>query len=966
MDRTRNRWSFIISHESATGHIDLTRSISNDKTRNIGYSIEIEIDSNTIGQKITKDQMDLIDKWLRVLVSIINRTGILMSTQEHNNIKIEFNRALRINRDYINSRLLNKPKDLEKRDLSLLEPTESRLFMQLADYDLSSRLKSKQLKSNKIFRPLFTIPGGYSVSLKADGVRYLIFFGFNGVYLINPTDPTANIITKIIGKGTKYPHNPDMIPGTIIDGEIISKIDGAGLSKGTYDILAFDILAYKGVDVRGIPRKGIKETSHISYHERLKILDTTIAELFKLKKFDPSADLKLDTSNLLNVVRKEVQKLPSIEDVDPNRPFETSIQFFKIMEQIIIQSRQTQKTGGIEWGTDGMIFTPSERPYNEKEIDKRRKEETDIFSQLTSDEDTNQSLVRKWKEEITIDYQVRKTSVGILTIMSYSNQFRMMVPFNGTRNPGRFEWNGNVELKPPFTPTPRKPLLTVQNMEEGIFEFRWGYSNQFLAMAFIPIRERTDKPSANSAYVAAVDWNLINSPITANDLMGRTLTFMRKYHNKVKSALLTELASRLRNPILLDIGSGRGGDISKWTPFNRVYAVEPDVKNLRSFISRLERRQDVEDKVISETEKIEGNLMSHYSRAKSIRSRSVVRRKEGPRQGQHVTNIVPINVPAQDIETLLQHIPIGKVNCVTMFNVLTFFYNSLKSIEDLIRTVRTLLIPGGYFYLIALDGELLLNSMQGHNTISTLNISISKSPDPSCRKIFIKIKGTIVRGQFEYLVQPREFVQLMDRYGFRLIDERYLTEESLMSNEEYWFSSMSKVMKFRFFSGPIKIEIRNFSKSLIETMKGQKVIRPLDPGENPSFVKSTSFGIKGIVRFGAPQDGSCYLHAALRAFSKAYKALTISERHGAILQLRADLAKRYTQDIHNAIGDGFFESSGLPAYKYEQVKANIADGRFWIHNGFKSFLSRFRLRTIAYHFISANPSRNICYDSWDG
>src|SRR5690606_17527332 len=58
---------------------------------------------------------------------------------------------------------------------------------------------------------------------------------------------------------------------------------------------------------------------------------------------------------------------------------------------------------------------------------------------------------------------------------------------------------------------------------------------------------------------------------------------------------------------ILDIGSGRGGDISKWKrlidkqspePTGRVVAVEPNPDNFKEFKSRLEKNKEMKDRVV--------------------------------------------------------------------------------------------------------------------------------------------------------------------------------------------------------------------------------------------------------------------------------------------------------------------------------------------------------------------------------
>ena len=72
-------------------------------------------------------------------------------------------------------------------------------------------------------------------------------------------------------------------------------------------------------------------------------------------------------------------------------------------------------------------------------------------------------------------------------------------------------------------------------------------------------------------------------------------------------------------------------------------------------------------------------------------------------------NIIPISSKGQDIDILKKTIPIGEVTSVSMFNVMTFFYKDLETIQSIIDTVKTFLQSGGYFYMILFDGELVMN-----------------------------------------------------------------------------------------------------------------------------------------------------------------------------------------------------------------------------------------------------------------
>lgn len=84
------------------------------------------------------------------------------------------------------------------------------------------------------------------------------------------------------------------------------------------------------------------------------------------------------------------------------------------------------------------------------------------------------------------------------------------------------------------------------------------------------VRERKDKQIAN--YKVANESNQLY-----RILNGIGTPLLRNYHNIVKSKLL----DILDEGILLDIGSGKGGDINKWNKFKKVYAIDPNL-NMRT------------------------------------------------------------------------------------------------------------------------------------------------------------------------------------------------------------------------------------------------------------------------------------------------------------------------------------------------------------------------------------------------
>jgi hypothetical protein len=85
----------------------------------------------------------------------------------------------------------------------------------------------------------------------------------------------------------------------------------------------------------------------------------------------------------------------------------------------------------------------------------------------------------------------------------------------------------------------------------------------------IPVRQRPDKIRANSWRI--VQDNLFRA-VSGNLLSGIGCYLMRKYHNAVK---LEMLKTHTKNKVIFDIGTGQGGDISKWENASYVYCIEP-------------------------------------------------------------------------------------------------------------------------------------------------------------------------------------------------------------------------------------------------------------------------------------------------------------------------------------------------------------------------------------------------------
>lgn len=130
-------------------------------------------------------------------------------------------------------------------------------------------------------------------------------------------------------------------------------------------------------------------------------------------------------------------------------------------------------------------------------------------------------------------------------------------------------------------------LMAVPVEHKGIWEFI--YDAQTVTLS--PLRYRPDKPRANSRKI--IESNVRN-PIPESVFSGVGCHMMRKYHNRVKRDMIDVANS---NCVILDIGTGQGGDLQKWKKAVYVYCVEPRLDSISEMQDRMQGNQGMSDKI---------------------------------------------------------------------------------------------------------------------------------------------------------------------------------------------------------------------------------------------------------------------------------------------------------------------------------------------------------------------------------
>lgn len=364
--------------------------------------------------------------------------------------------------------------------------------------------------------------------------------------------------------------------------------------------------------------------------------------------------------------------------------------FYKNMRDLLLRRNL------LPYKDDGLIFTPVNSPYYPNMSPNKGNftlvEEPDIV---------------KWKplEQLTIDFKIHYLSRDTIQLLTSRNE-----PFKGSQ---KYPFSGTISAK------------DISEPEGSIIEFGW------TGDTFIPYRTRRDKLYPNSTNTAQKVWELINRPVTEDVLCGNSLDQVYDYHNSIKMELYNQSGG-----YLVDIGSGRGGDLAKWRNFTKVIAVEPNLENLKELQKRL-ANSNIKNKVKviqaggEDTDLIEKTMKEFF--------------------GQH-----------------------QKADVVSFMLSLSFFWDSQKHVEQIIETCNRVLKPDGKIIYLTIDGDsvqqlfrpifshvrvenplLLTHFEHPERVIASLTYE-----DKPIDTLYVDLPNTIVGKQQEYLVRLMDFTSL--------------------------------------------------------------------------------------------------------------------------------------------------------------------------------------------------------------
>jgi len=293
----------------------------------------------------------------------------------------------------------------------------------------------------------------------------------------------------------------------------------------------------------------------------------------------------------------------------------------------------------------------------------------------------------KWKppNELTIDFIFRSLSEEERKVHKVEEEFaywllvghdRTNVVFRGTKN------------------KPYRGFVTLNeggNYDGRIVECGWEDGS------FVPMRTRPDRDRPNNKRTAVDVWRDILDPITIDTIQGKDLKVMRRFHNIIKKQMLESWVKD--NSTIIDIGSGRGGDLMKWGG-SRTGEVEREKKMI---LPGLVKGRPV--RPVKQIGKKRKNWGLHKVFAIEPNEENLEELKERlASMKNYPVQIDLLNYGAEETEMIKEKITGENVMCIVAFFSLTFFTKNGDIYNKLLETID-LLPPGGKFIGIVMDGN---------------------------------------------------------------------------------------------------------------------------------------------------------------------------------------------------------------------------------------------------------------------
>jgi len=529
-------------------------------------------------------------------------------------------------------------------------------------------------------------------------------------------------------------------------------------------------------------------------------------------------------------------------------------------EQFATAYRQIRDTT-YPFATDGMVVTPEYAPYNPHsdvhDLDKR------VLSAYP-----DVCKVKPW-HELTIDFRVVTDPVSgtgrVMVNKGKSGQAMTSVVFEGSR---RYPFHSATDID--WT----HPMLT--GISGGaIVEFGPEDRRPDGGIILIPRQLRPDKPSPNTLQIATDVWADILNPLKEATLLGEDFERLYQQNNVLKRTIFGTLDGRT---ILVDIGSGRGGDVSKWTHLQHVVCVEPNPEHVvelrrRIALNGMTDRTTVLPVGAEDTQTIVTALKQ------IVGATGVIKSKSGP---------------VKDV-----------IIAVSAMLSLSFFWRDLDLLKGLVKTLRGIARCTAFkvpFHYFTSDGPATLRMFQTYGDWVTIGpCTMQYIPFMSgCGlpgTVEINLPESIVGEQTEYLVNLLDLSPSQGDASLPSTVETYLTADermfaSLFVHGSFGISKNVDVRKSlpEEMAARIPVDITRYAGGIpVGTAQSGSRLFEAEGNDTLVPIPDTDFARIGTLGDDA-HPGDSFLHAVFNAVSTTYQTGGMERRLEMVRAFRRDLA----------------------------------------------------------------------------
>lgn len=781
--RYKNRYSFIT--EDGNFRYDLTMAKNSSgrslKTSNVLNSIptfEVEVEYiGTNNDYKVDDLMKQILIYSSNLLQIYQGSNTIVNTKEVKQVMINFSKYSSSNIGYRYNTNSNKNRRIKRLTVNPVTMQQNHLSM---------------------------ISKDYALTYKADGERYLIYVDdlSSEVYLIHEK---SNTLLKV---GVKLPK----WNGTIVEGEYISYEN---------TILCYDVLFSKGNDIR---KKDLKEryeqAKELSedYQKEVENISNEVINI-SLKEYIFSEGKKIykESKHLWNARNSKFYNVDGLIYTPSNKGYNDMKNKLYKWKPVSLNSIDFLiKT--IKDPTTGQDITRSDLLDNGDQI--QYKEVKLMVGGKVRGQKNIKAVDFKPKvgyyEGINIAKIILNNNGNMIASDPLSGEIEeimddTIVEFIYDKDsdypwkPIRVRWDKTENYK--TAPEGRKNYGNFESIandnwksivknisEEDLFTGEIQERNNTNIVEDVKDDEVEDKeqkkeinkerrPSVTFKDIVEVkEFNNINPPIDVNisqqsdvyykntgSSKDRSIT--QKFHNQIKSDLYTNIRKLSTGGKLLEIGSGRAGDIHKWrgNKYNEVVGIEYSSENIKHAEKRLSamKKNRKLAKTLGKITFIHGDFNE-------------------PIYPDYNFALSEANKLKAEQELIAKY----SFDVVSCQFALHYFFKTKDTVRQMIENVSDSLKKGGYFIGTVFDGKRVFDSLKKTEKIEGINfegeVEWSISKDYNEKKfliskpnygmaidVFIESIGTTNK---EYLVNLKYFIKIMKKNGFSLVEMKSFSD----------------------------------------------------------------------------------------------------------------------------------------------------------------------------------------------